>query len=291
MHSLRQHARPLRSAPPTSHTKCLTRSRISSKPRQSSPCEAAAIGRTSDSNPVETVEGTVRGPTRREWLGLASAGVLLAMSSPSGVRAEETTLEVAATAAATPVKPPVLMKEYEYEFYAPGNFDYIEVQQDMPERGPAPERSPVLVRFEAAEGEAVISVINRGAQTLKQTFRQVGDITMLGTQIEVAALLLPKGAKLQGQSVLEITFPPQEVPILGTIEIPPKTYYRYDFIAPTGRRVYMSAAAMKGKVFVCGASMPTELWTTYKDDVTKSVDTFRLKGGPATQIREAAARS
>lgn len=53
------------------------------------------------------------------------------------------------------------------------------------ERGPQPERSPVLGRFEAPNGEpGVITVLMRRANALKQTILQVGMVHQLALQAD-----------------------------------------------------------------------------------------------------------
>lgn len=56
----------------------------------------------------------------------------------------------------------------------PSNYQYIATPIPVVERGPAPERSPVLARFEPpAGGPEVITIITRKASALKQTLLQV----------------------------------------------------------------------------------------------------------------------
>lgn len=55
---------------------------------------------------------------------------------------------------------------------------------------------------------------------------QISDIANFGTPIEAAPLLLPRGAKLLAATAEVEQLPPRDT-MLGTVEIPPKTYYRY----------------------------------------------------------------
>lgn len=62
----------------------------------------------------------------------------------------------------------------EYELQVPSNYTYIETPIVRVERGPQPERSPVLARFEAPDGApGTISILMRKANALKQTILQV----------------------------------------------------------------------------------------------------------------------
>lgn len=49
----------------------------------------------------------------------------------------------------------------------------VEIAMPVVERGPAPERSPLRVRFDAPGGGASLSVIVRSAQALKPSLLQV----------------------------------------------------------------------------------------------------------------------
>jgi hypothetical protein len=56
----------------------------------------------------------------------------------------------------------------------PVNYAYLETPFVRVERGPQPERSPVLARFEAPNGQpGLVSIITRRAQVFKQTLLQV----------------------------------------------------------------------------------------------------------------------
>lgn len=64
--------------------------------------------------------------------------------------------------------------ENDFSLSVPSSYTYLEAPLVVPERGPAPERSPVLARFEAGPGRpGVISVLTRKAQAFKQTLLQV----------------------------------------------------------------------------------------------------------------------
>jgi hypothetical protein len=62
----------------------------------------------------------------------------------------------------------------EYELQYPSNYTFVETPVVRVERGPQPEKSPVLGRFEAPNGEpGVITVLMRRSNALKQTLLQV----------------------------------------------------------------------------------------------------------------------
>ena len=64
------------------------------------------------------------------------------------------------------------------------------------------------------------------AAVLLWPYSQVADISQYGEPIEVAKLLLPRGATLLGTDVLLEQLPARETPV-GPVEVPPKKYYRY----------------------------------------------------------------
>jgi hypothetical protein len=53
---------------------------------------------------------------------------------------------------------------------------------------------------------------------------QVADIAQLGTPIEVAQLILPRGSTLLATATQQFEQPPKETP-LGKVDLPPQTYY------------------------------------------------------------------
>lgn len=69
----------------------------------------------------------------------------------------------------------------EYELSYPSNYIYKETPIVRVERGPQPERSPVLARFEAPDEQpGAISIIMRRANSLKQTILQVDWVCVVG---------------------------------------------------------------------------------------------------------------
>lgn len=52
---------------------------------------------------------------------------------------------------------------------------------------------------------------------------------------------------------------------------------RYEFTTPSGEHVTMSAAAAKGKVFVCGGSAVPGKWEQTSKPLAEGVKSFRLK--------------
>jgi hypothetical protein len=97
----------------------------------------------------------------------------VAASAADSSAAPAPTSSPASTSAPSPVLQQFRDNEYELQF--PSNYAYVETPIVRVERGPQPERSPVLARFEAPNGEpGVISIIMRRANALKQTILQVG---------------------------------------------------------------------------------------------------------------------
>ncbi|GAX72657.1 hypothetical protein CEUSTIGMA_g113.t1 [Chlamydomonas eustigma] len=174
---------------------------------------------------------------------------------------------------------PYQIEDFDYTFTAPSSgFKFVSTEAPRNERGPAPERSPVRARFDAEEGGANVSVIVKNAQTVKFSLIQVSDITAFGTIEEAAQVLLPRGSVVLTASSEVQQIPSRETP-LGVVEIPPKTYYRYDFLAPNGLHIFLSVAAQRGQVYVCSGQSKKEKWDTVKSSLTKSVLSFRLKEG------------
>lgn len=54
---------------------------------------------------------------------------------------------------------------------------------------------------------------------------QVNDISQLGTPIEVAQLILPRGSTLLATATQQVPVPPKTTPV-GQVELPPQTYFR-----------------------------------------------------------------
>lgn len=54
---------------------------------------------------------------------------------------------------------------------------------------------------------------------------QVNDISQLGTPIEVAQLILPRGSTLLATATQQVPVPPKQTPV-GQVDLPPQTYFR-----------------------------------------------------------------
>jgi hypothetical protein len=53
---------------------------------------------------------------------------------------------------------------------------------------------------------------------------QVADIAQMGTPVEVAQLILPRGSTLLATATQTVQQPSKTTP-LGVVELPPQTYY------------------------------------------------------------------
>jgi hypothetical protein len=74
----------------------------------------------------------------------------------------------------TPPQTFPLNSTHRFLLQVPSNYTYLETPIQRVERGPQPERSPVLGRFEAPNGQpGLITVLTRRAQAFKQTLLQV----------------------------------------------------------------------------------------------------------------------
>ncbi|KAJ9529236.1 hypothetical protein QJQ45_007913 [Haematococcus lacustris] len=193
-------------------------------------------------------------------------------ADPAAAGAATSPNTASSSGAATP--PGQLFEDEEYTYTAPATFTFVDIPIPKIERGPAPERSPLRSRFEAGDGgQASLAVVVRNAQTLSFSLLQVGDLSVWGTPEEAAKLLLPRGSVLLNSSQQQVEVPPRTTP-LGPVALPPKSYYRYEFIS-AGQHVAVSAAATRGKVYVCGGSTPEEQWGRYGDALRQAVETFR----------------
>eukprot|EP00850_Spirogloea_muscicola_P001280 SM000004S15150 [mRNA] locus=s4:1606133:1607564:+ [translate_table: standard] len=106
--------------------------------------------------------------------------------------------------------------------------------------------TPFSARYASADKQEVLSVLIRNTPTLRLSFFEVKDVTQLGELQEAAKFLLPTGAKVVSSRLAEQN---------------DKKYYLYEFRA-RGKRVAMSVAVNKGKVYVFGATAPEERWQT-----------------------------
>jgi hypothetical protein len=126
----------------------------------------------------------------------------------------------------------------------------------------------------------VITVLVRRAQTLRRTLLQLSDLSEYGPAADVAPLLMPKGAALVASAAVEEPRGTRTTP-LGEVELPPRTYYLYDFTTPAGLRVAMAAAAQKGNVYVCGVSAELGRWDDQaREAAARVVRSFKIKTPP-----------
>lgn len=170
--------------------------------------------------------------------------------------------------------------------FAPSDYKLIDDgSSEAPDRGPAPERSPVRVRLESSQ--ATLSVIVQSAQAIKPSLIQISDITFFGSPLEAASLLLPRGSLLLSDPTSEsIDQAVKETPI-GEVIIPPVTYYRYEFsTAARGQgspqSAFISIAASRGRLYVASltSSLADEAWSNLKASGGEAaVKSFRLKTG------------
>lgn len=255
--------------------------RMQRRSRSSSVC--CACQKQQQTAPIRQQQGI----SRRD-LALAAPAVLLL--SAAG-RAAALEAEAAAPASAAEAAPSTssssisslpsadlqLFIDNDYELQVPSNYAYLATEIQRVERGPQPERSPVLGRFEAPNGQpGLITILTRRAQAFKQTLLQVTDISQLGEPIAVAQLLLPRGSTLLATATQQVPQPPKETP-LGLVEIPPQNYFLFEFTTNTGLHVAMAAAAKKGSVLICGASTTKEQWAQAGPVLSRVVKSFRLR--------------
>ncbi|KAG2498419.1 hypothetical protein HYH03_003677 [Edaphochlamys debaryana] len=173
--------------------------------------------------------------------------------------------------------------DVDFQIVPPRGWAFVDTQPpyDPERRGPAPEPSPIRARFDSPDGSAVVSVLVRPASAIKQMVLQVTDVTQLGTLEEAAKLLLPKGSRVVKGSVLQVNRPPKETPA-GPVELPPKTYYRYEFTL-NGLHVAMNISAQRGRVYVAGCSVADgALWAKYGPALRASAESFRLRAEKMT---------
>lgn len=166
----------------------------------------------------------------------------------------------------------------DYQLFPPAAFTSVDTQPavDSTRRGPAPERSPVRARFDSPDGSTVISVVVRNASGIRPSLIQVNDVTSFGDAAEAAKLLVPRGSTLLAANTFQVELPPRATAV-GVVEIPPKTYYRYEFTTPNGLHVFMTAAAQRGRIYVCGASTAAARWDQVGADLRAAAESFRLR--------------
>ncbi|GIL62739.1 hypothetical protein Vafri_16921 [Volvox africanus] len=220
---------------------------------------------------------------RREVLQLGIAVPLLT-SAPAFadiLEAQTPGNNAAVATVSVPVapRPAEVFLDLEFQVVPPASFKFVDTQPvyDPNRRGPAPEPSPVRARFDSPDGSTVLSVIVRNAQSIRPSILQVTDLSIFGGLEEAAKLLLPRGSRVLSASTLQVVLPPKQT-ALGSVELPPKSYYRYEFTTTNGLHVVMTAAAMKGKVFVCGGSTSAGAgWETYGAVLREATESFRLR--------------
>ncbi|GFR43081.1 hypothetical protein Agub_g4088 [Astrephomene gubernaculifera] len=234
-----------------------------------------------------------QGLCRRELLQLSIALPFLAQGpalagtnetpAPAAPAELQTPPAEAPPSIAAPADPAAAVPEpfldLEFQVVPPSSFKFVDTQPvynpDL--RGPAPEPSPVRARFDSPDGSTVLSVVVRSAQSIRPSILQVTDVSVFGGLEEAAKLLLPRGSRVLAASALQVVLPPKETAI-GTVELPPKNYYKYEFTTANGLHVVMSVAAMKGKIFVCGGSTAAGArWEQYGSALREAVDSFRLR--------------
>lgn len=106
------------------------------------------------------------------WAEEGTATAAPAPTAEADAEASSSSSTSSSSAPSTVLQPFV---DNEYELQVPSNYTYVETPIVRVERGPQPERSPVLGRFEAPQGApGTISILMRRANALKQTILQVG---------------------------------------------------------------------------------------------------------------------
>lgn len=66
---------------------------------------------------------------------------------------------------------------------------------------------------------------------------------------------------------------------MGVLELPSKSYYRYEFTTSNGLHVCMAAGAQRGKVYVLGASVAKDKWPDVAERLRRVSVSFRMKDG------------
>jgi hypothetical protein len=247
----------------------------------------------------DDLRATTTSAGRRQAIFAAAAAIAaIGGAPPSAANAAE-----AAAAPAASSSPPLPLEPFldnDWSISYPRGYVYREDLSAPPPRdptrgpgGPAPARSPLRARFDAptlattGAPAALLSVIVRQAQTLRPTLMQVSDVSAFGPPEEAAKLLLPRGARLVSAAEATETSPPRETP-LGPVDIPPVSYYYYEFIAPGGQeRAVLAAAASRGKIYVAGGSAPTGDaggWESQRGALAAAVRSFRLRNQTAEAL-------
>lgn len=107
---------------------------------------------------------------------------------------------------------------------------------------------------------------------------QLNDISQYGDLQEVANLLLPRGSRVvAAQSKTVQRLPRDTGTVVGVVTPPPETVYRYEVLLNNGLHVSAAVAAVKGKVYVMGASAPGDQWREAGPVLMAAADSFRLE--------------
>ncbi len=107
--------------------------------------------------------------------------------------------------------------------------------------------------------------------------QQLNDISQYGDLQEVANLLLPRGSRVVGAERKTVQRPPRDTgTIRGVVTPPPDTVYRYEVLLNNGLHVSVAVAAVKGKVYLMGASAPNDQWREAGPLLVAAADSFQL---------------
>eukprot|EP00887_Chlorella_sp_A99_P007557 scaffold28.g7557.t1 len=223
--------------------------------------------------------------SRREALALGAALLLVA----PGAAADEAAADVAALDAPLPLVDPSTWPQFvdfTYRFRYPPNWTVME--DAMVSSAPAStnqrwKENPVKADLRPPAGAARLTVVERQASTLKQTLTQASargaviDITGLGSQAEVAALLFPPGARLLAAGAQAYALPPRDTgTVFGVLQRAPITIFRYEVALPGGTRMAAAAGVQLGRLFVIGGSAPEGDWAAVGPELRAAVASFQL---------------
>ncbi|KAK9867414.1 hypothetical protein WJX84_000063 [Apatococcus fuscideae] len=169
----------------------------------------------------------------------------------------------------------------EFSMTLPDGFQYVQPGAFAPNsppptsgRGRQPPPNPLKAKF--VSGREVITIIVRGASDIRPTFFQVADVSQFGDVQAAKVLFVPRGAKFVASSLEKTEAGQRDTgTVAGIVPLPPQTFYRYQFEAgPT--TFVVSVGAIKGKVYVAGASAPSSDWRIAGSRLQEAVNSFRL---------------
>ncbi|KAK9864314.1 hypothetical protein WJX84_006155 [Apatococcus fuscideae] len=169
----------------------------------------------------------------------------------------------------------------EFSMTLPDGFQYVQPgafagNAPAPSSANAKQPPPNPLKAKFVNGRQVITIIVRGASDIRPTFFQVTDVSQFGDVDSAKSLFVPRGAYVSSKSVERAEVGSRDTgTIAGVVPLPPQTFYRYIFEAGQ-TKFAISVGAIKGRLYVAGASAPKSDWDNVQQQLQDAVNSFRL---------------